>query len=185
MLYNEHQTTTTTTRTAPRSGSGLASTKRAGLAVAAVAAALAAGGLVAGTAEAAMEGEAVVECNGAYNTIEVTPRVLSDYANTPQWTATRVWIAAWNGSTWEWDAQAWKIEQASEQNSPIAMDISRLETQQISKGDGYYYVYVQSYMWDGAGWYGGEGAYTRTYTQVTPSVSHEPDSREAASYCTL
>lgn len=144
-------------------------------------------GITAGTAEASMAGAAEVECNGADNTMEVTPRVLSDHADADQWTATRVWIATWNGSTrsWEWGAQQWKVELASRLNSPIATDIARLDTQTFDLADGYYYVYVEVFMWNETGWYGHEGELTRTYTQVTPSVSHEPDTRTQATYCTL
>lgn len=155
---------------------------------AAVTAALIAAGLsLAGTttAEARMTGEATVVCNAAYNTIEVTPRVLSDWERSDQWTATRVWIATWNGSSWTWSAQPWKVEVASTANSPIAADIEALSTQTFSRSNGYYYIYVDSYMWDGRTWYGQTGMYTRSYTQETPSVSHEQPTRTSATYCTL
>ena len=170
-----------------RRGCGRRASALTRIAVATAAAAIATSGLVGNPAEAAMSNEAVVECNSAYNTIEVTPRVLSDHADSSQWAATRVWVATWNGSsrTWEWGAQPWKVELASAGNSPIATDVSRLATQKVTMGNGYYYIYVESYMWNGTTWYGRDGEFTRTYTQVTPSVSHEPDTRTQGTYCTL
>jgi hypothetical protein len=158
------------------------------IAATALTAALATSVLVGGTADAKMTSEASVECNGAYNTITVVPHVLSNDLNTPQYTATRVWIATYNSTTrtWQWEANPWKVEQASQTNSPIANDISRLSPQTFNKGDGYHYIYVQSYMWDGTKWYDPQGMYTRTYTQIQPSVSHDPEpTRTSSTICTL
>ena len=143
--------------------------------------------LGAGSADAGMTGAAAVTCNGAYNTIEVSPRVTSDQGDRDQHTATRVWIATWNSATqqWSWKAHDWKIEVAGRTNNPMATDISRLSTQSFQAGDGYHYVYVESYMWDGAAWYGHQGQYTQTYTLVTPSVSHEPSAQSQAAFCIL
>lgn len=140
-----------------------------------------------GTADAGMDGSAVVTCNGAYNTIEVTPRVTSDFGNTDQYAAVRVWMATWNpgASRWDWQANAWKVELAGRQNNPMGMDISRLSTQSFQSGDGYHYVYVESYMWNGQNWTNRQGEYTTSYTIVTPSVSHEPSSQTQSSFCTL
>jgi hypothetical protein len=134
-----------------------------------------------------MQGGAVVTCNNAYNTIEVTPRVTSDYADADQYTATRVWIGRWNPSTnrWEWSAKNWKVELAGRSNNPMGTDISRLSTQSFQATDGYHYVYVESYMWNGQTWVNRQGQYTTSYTVVTPSVSHEPSSQSQSSYCTL
>jgi hypothetical protein len=140
-----------------------------------------------GAADAGMDGSAVVTCNGAYNTIEVTPRVTSDYSNADQYTAVRVWIATWNqgASRWDWQANAWKVELAGRRNNPMATDISRLSTQSFASGDGYHYVYVESYMWNGQSWSNRQGQYTASYTIVTPSVSHEPSSQSQSNFCTL
>lgn len=142
-------------------------------------------GIGGGAVSAGMSDEAIVVCNGAYNTIEVTPRVVSDWPDHDQWTATKIWTARWNGSAWSWTSTDWNIELASRTNTPIAVDISLLEKRTLNKSDGYYYVYVQSFMWNGSEWYGGTGRYTTTYTQITPSVSHEPATRTTATYCTL
>ena len=143
--------------------------------------------LGAGNVDAGMAGAAAVTCNGAYNPIEVTPRVTSDHADQDQYTATRVWVGTWNSATqrWSWQAHDWKVEVAGRRNNPMGGDVSRLTTQSFRAGDGYHYVYVESFMWNGQSWYGHQGQYTTSYTLVTPSVSHEPAGQQQGSYCTL
>jgi hypothetical protein len=183
-----HELTTLTERSDPsqRSSRRRARGRHLRRTAVALAATVAVGALGAGTAGAATS-EADVECNTAYNTITVRPRVLSNYANEDQWTATRVWIATWNSSTqsWQWQGNSWKVELASRRNNPAGHPIDLLEAQTFRKGDGYHYVYVQSYMWDGAKWYDPQGLFTRNYTLIQPSVSHEPDSRTSSTLCAI
>ena len=155
------------------------------LAMATTVATLAVGGLCASQASAGIAGQADVVCNTATNTIEVTPRVVSDWANDDQWAATRIWIGKWDGAQWRWATGEWKIEVARSRNSPIAQDVTRLAQQTFSNTDGYHYVYVESFRWDGRTWYGQQWQATTSYTVVTPSVSHVPTSRTSSQFCTL
>lgn len=156
------------------------------LAMATTVATLAVGGLCASQASAGIAGEAEVVCNTVTNTIEVTPRVVSDWASGDQWAATRIWIGRWDGTQWRWAYGDWKVEVARSRNSPIAQDLSRLSTQSFGgNADGYYYVFVESYRHDGRTWYGQQWQATTSYTIVTPSVSHAPISRTTSQFCTV
>jgi hypothetical protein len=143
------------------------------------------GGLLGSEASAGIAGEAEVTCNTAYNTIEVTPRVVSDYPNDPQWAATRVWIGRWDGSTWRWSAGEWKVESVSASNNPAGYDIARRPTQSFQVSDGHHYVFIESYRWDGRTWYGQQWQATTSYTLLTPSVSSEPNQRSTSAFCSV
>lgn len=143
-------------------------------------------GLPVGPADATLTSAAVVQCDSARNTIEVTPRVVSDYGDRDQYTATRVWLGTWTAQGWSWSSSAWSTETAAAHNVVTGVDIARLQPRTFSGTDGsYHYVYVESYMWDGSDWTGHRGEYTRSYTLFSPSVSHEPDQRIDAAFCVL
>jgi hypothetical protein len=143
------------------------------------------GGLLGSPASAGIVGEAEVTCNTAYNTIDVTPRVVSDYPDTSQWAATRVWIGRWDGAAWRWSTGEWKVELAAASNNPAGYDIARLATQRFQVSDGHHYIYIESYRWDGRTWYGQQWQATTRYTLLTPSVSHEPSQRSTSAFCSV
>ena len=155
------------------------------IALGTIVASAAAVGLTGATTQAAMTKGSTVACNDAYNTITITPHVTSNWANGDQYVATRVYVGTWTGAAWTWTVTPCRQDIAKASNNPMGLDISVLPAFTVNKGNGYHYVYTETYFWDGQVWVGPEGKYTTSYNIVTPSVSHEPNQTRVSNFCTL